>query len=163
MDLSPEDEAFLLESNRIEGILRPLRPGEQTAFLEFMELKKIEIADIIYYVQAIQPDARLRDRKGLDVTVGNHIPPAGGQAIVYKLDDLIERITENKIDPFYAHIEYEMLHPFTDGNGRSGRMLWYWMMRGSKIGFLHSFYYQTLNVLRELLEKAERLKVYEKT
>ena len=44
---------------------------------------------------------------------------------------------------------YEMLHPFMDGNGRSGRALWAWMML--RLGqdpfallFLHRFYYQTL-------------------
>jgi hypothetical protein len=35
--------------------------------------------------------------------------------------------------------------PTTDGNGRSGRALWLWCMRGrAPLGFLHQFYYQTL-------------------
>ena len=36
-------------------------------------------------------------------------------------------------------------HPFTDGNGRSGRALWLWQMNNhAPFGFLHTFYYQTL-------------------
>ena len=45
---------------------------------------------------------------------------------------------------------YETLHPFMDGNGRSGRILWAWQMiehniaPGLSLGFLHAYYYQTL-------------------
>ena len=51
-----------------------------------------------------------------------------------------------------THNDYENLHPFTDGNGRSGRMLWAWQMRNDDDamarGFLHTFYYQTLSACR---------------
>ncbi len=46
-------------------------------------------------------------------------------------------------------VRYELLHPFSVGNGRSGRTLWAWCMlrRGDDpftLPFLHRFYYQTL-------------------
>ena len=47
-----------------------------------------------------------------------------------------------------THVRYELLHPFLDGNGRSGRALWLWLMGQAPLGFLHTFYYQTLSAAR---------------
>lgn len=40
------------------------------------------------------------------------------------LNDLASWCTETKdLDPFLRHIKYECIHPFNDGNGRSGRII----------------------------------------
>ncbi len=140
-------EAFLLESNKIEGILRPISDGEFQAFHDFMKLEEVTIADLEKYVTAIQPDAVLRNKVGLDVRVGSHVPPKGGPEIKKQLENILERAYQTRYmakSAFGVHQQYETLHPFTDGNGRSGRMLWWWMMGGSRIGFLHTWYYQSL-------------------
>lgn len=138
------------ESNRIEGIKRTTTE-EIVALIEFTQLEVITIDNLIEYVQTVQPDARLRIAQGMNVSVGNHIPPAGGQGIAYKLEALLNAINlkwDNPLAIHRHHIEYELLHPFTDGNGRSGRALWLWMMiqqnKDISLGFLHTFYYQTL-------------------
>ncbi len=77
--------------------------------------------------------------------VGNHIAPPGGAGIVAGLNKILDAIEQNSLDAYEAHVAYEDLHPFTDGNGRSGRALWLWMKGGqAPLGFLHEFYYQAL-------------------
>jgi hypothetical protein len=135
---------FIIESNRIEGILREPTEQEIAGYENFMELPKITVTDMVKFVSLYQPDAELRDRKGLNVYIGNHVPPAGDITIRTRLEDILNDANKGA-NAFEIHQRYEHLHPFTDGNGRSGRMLWWWQTGGeSKIGFLHAWYYQSL-------------------
>jgi fido (protein-threonine AMPylation protein) len=138
---------FVRESNRIEGILRPPRQEEIDTHNWFMSLPKLTVEDVEKFVRVYQPVAVLRDRAGLDVTVGIHVPPTGSPYIREQLTHLLSELPY-RWRPFEAHCQYENLHPFTDCNGRSGRAIWAWhMLRhqgGFPLGFLHTFYYQSL-------------------
>ena len=61
------------------------------------------------------------------MTIGGRLAPRA-PALGYMLDELLRNINMREIEPWKAHAEYEFIHPFIDGNGRSGRAVWLWMM-----------------------------------
>ena len=101
---------FLEESNRIEGF--DYKPSELTLAKKFLDKEWLTVDDIIRVVGAIQPDAKLRVESGMNVAVGNHVPPAGSVAIGYALDRIIQDVNDDIKTPYEVHCEYEELHPF---------------------------------------------------
>ena len=140
--------AFLRESNDIEGI-KTVRPPEMNAAADFIGLDQPTLADVENYVRITQPNAVLRDQIGLDVCVGDYVAPPGGPAIRTALEDLLNGLPT--YTPYEAYVLYELLHPFTDGNGRSGRLVWLWLMvrkhGGAPLNFLRHFHYQSLEAV----------------
>jgi hypothetical protein len=156
---------FVAESNAIEGIMHVL-PHEVTALKRLVDSESVTRADVTEFVAACQPDAVLRDRVGLNVRVGSYVAPPGGHFIVGSLAlwlQSLDNFTDRHITPFSLYVSYERLHPFTDGNGRSGRALWLWrMLRESgrladqalALGFLQCFHYQSLESFDKVVQEA---------
>lgn len=153
---------FIKESNKIEGIYTKPDKKSFDAYYNFIELDAISISDLKEFVEVVQPDAALRDSVGslMNVRVGSYIAPPGGKEIAVELQAILDSVNAafnkfpdevNNISPvttYNTHLAYERLHPFTDGNGRSGRVLWLWMMLHYEAylapAFLKNWYYQTL-------------------
>lgn len=137
---------FIVESNRIEGITGFVR-ADVDAHRQLLRAPVLTVPVVRAFVQTIAR-AELRSLPGMDVRVGSHIPPRGGPGIVLSLDHILEAVSDRRLSAWDAHRAYEDLHPFMDGNGRSGRAVWLWQMGGIAqvpLGFLHTFYYQTLD------------------
>lgn len=142
------------ESNDIENIDHDPTDAEVWEWNRFMELSELTVEDIKRFVYVYAgAKVRLRTRA---VDDDHHIGKRrlkGGAHVLAKLSALLQAINEDRIDVWHAHIEFELLHPFSDCNGRSGRMIWHWMMKKNygtgyeamtSIGFLRRFYYQSM-------------------
>jgi Fic family protein len=144
--------AFVRDSNAIEGIHRDPTAKEVVVHETFLALHEVTIADRESFVNDVA-GASLRRHPGMNVRVGSQEPLPGGPKIEVYLGELFPTIRAGDTTPWEAHVEYETLHPFMDGNGRSGRVLWAWQMAREgqdpfAIPVLRRLYYQALEASR---------------
>jgi len=137
--LIPAIVAFVRNSNLIAGIERASTVDEVSATKCFLELPTLLLMDVCALQAVYAPDEPIRERVGMNVTIE-----------LTKLCMRVSRAPSPPYDnPWLEHITFENLHPFPEGNGRTGRAIWAWHMQ--KIGvdpfalpFLQRFYYQTI-------------------
>ena len=139
---------FAKESNEIEGIYDEEAIDDAYERLKvFMALKELTVQDVCDFNTA----GELRIKEGMDVKlrVSGYVPPSGGLHIQYVLDSILGEINAGE-SAFLNHKSFESLHPFMDGNGRTGRAIWLWQMINQfdynvSNGFLKEWYYQSLS------------------
>jgi len=123
---------YFVQSNLIEGVtnLKEIPKSEQAwEYLQNVDiLTKQNILDIHTLVMTdLMLDPRnIGSYRLCGVRVGNRLCPPSGL-----VDNLMDEWLSNMkywqdIDPMYCHVEYERIHPFRDGNGRTGRLLLWW-------------------------------------
>lgn len=68
---------------------------------------------------------------------GAHCVPPTWQRVPEYLDDIVAFISREDVDPIVqaavAHAQFETVHPFIDGNGRTGRVLLHKILRRSGV------------------------------
>lgn len=94
---------------------------------ENIEISESVIKDIHYLVLPDKKDDRGSYRKIPVRIMGAAHEPAQPYMIIPKMEELLEEYKNSKEDIVTKlarfHIEFEGIHPFIDGNGRTGRLL----------------------------------------
>ena len=140
--------AFIDESLMIEGIKRFASGAEIDAYKKFLGLPFVSVPALDDLQRVIAPGKPLRNQVGMNVRVGRYQAPPGGPEIEAELAAMCLHANAGS-SVWLTHVEFEILHPYLDGNGRVGRALWAWQMQKDGqspfvLPFLHQFYYQTL-------------------
>jgi Fic family protein len=129
--------AFSARTTQIDPATKEVLRYRQALWEGFNELKKRPLLTTNLFVKVVQTikESRLNIRKTPGTTISNaatgkviFTPPEGESFIRDKLKNLESFIHEdNATDPLIKlaiiHYQFEAIHPFTDGNGRTGRII----------------------------------------
>lgn len=128
---------YIRQSNLIENIDDPAYDKQSMVAWNYLKKQKHLDRNIICGLQKrvtllqddLMPHQRgyTRSMSKVSVYVGGKVAPAWW-LVDGLLDNWVFDMEEHRktIDPIEMHIRYEKIHPFCDGNGRSGRMLLWW-------------------------------------
>lgn len=130
--MSFDIKEYIHESNLIEGIDDPIADRDSLiAWIYLMDLYHAPMSHericatqrVITLHQNNLLDHERGQYRTVGVRVGNRVCPIAQRVPELMKEWLLESL---KMTPLEAHIEFERIHPFVDGNGRTGRMLlWY--------------------------------------
>lgn len=118
------------ESNLIEGINDPAEDRQSmTAWKWFKDQRKLDATTIkklhkmVVFNQKDLPEDAKGAWRSIQVYVGNHVPPPPRE-IKTEMSKWLKGY--KNWTPQEAHVRFETIHPFQDGNGRVGRMVMWW-------------------------------------
>lgn len=143
---------FVVSSNAIEGIFRdsPSLRREVDAVEAFLQSYTLGSHELLALVGVLQPEARIRT-EGEGIVVGSHVAPPGGKHMLLQVVEILLAVQDNDANPIMTYMAWQHLHPLTDGNGRTGRVLYAWQVIRwygvlPRRNFLEEFHYETLAV-----------------
>ncbi|MBI2547449.1 MAG: Fic family protein [Candidatus Aenigmarchaeota archaeon] len=131
---------FCKESNRIENITHDDPTSlyivhHLAAFDYIKNNKRISIRELHRILMEVDSERflidygeRIGEYRKHRVRIGSHIPPPPQivELLMKNLQDDIEASLKGEYKPdteWYFHNRFEIIHPFVDGNGRTGRLL----------------------------------------
>lgn len=149
---------LIKQSNLIEGIDDPKEIKQSMYAWDYLIEQPDLSHSVICKVQKVitlhqaelMPHHRgyYRDMAQINVQVGRYTPPTYAEVPALMEHWVAEY---SQMTPWEAHVEFERIHPFVDGNGRTGRMLMWWdeIRRGGEPTMIEATkrwdYYTALN------------------
>ncbi len=130
-------EAFSSEKGAVDPQTKEVLRYREALWEGFHTLRKRAVFSTNFFVQIYQTikqtNAGIRNTPGTRISDGRgrtlYTPPEGEGVIRDKLKNLEDFIhnEDDSVDPLIKlaimHYQFEAIHPFTDGNGRTGRIL----------------------------------------
>lgn len=122
-------QEFLRESNAIENVHEDDALVDAMDAWEYLQDKE----EITHAVVKGAHERLLHDRqpeiageyRDVQVRIGGEIPPHPS-VVEDLMDELVDRTPTTGVEAINWHVDFEKIHPFQDGNGRVGRLLYLW-------------------------------------
>jgi Fic family protein len=120
---------FIKESNKIEGVYEESAVDQSyKAWSYIIDERSLTHESIKQTHELIimnrQPDIA-GEYRNIAVRIADEIRDNQAE-IEAQIDELLEWNPQNAIEALLWHIRFEKIHPFEDGNGRVGRMIYLW-------------------------------------
>ncbi|WP_369685642.1 Fic family protein [Salinibaculum rarum] len=123
---------YIVESNAIEDVYDDSAVEDSVEAWEYLqeqdELGEEDVKEAHrLLLRNRQPDVA-GEYRDVHVRIGGDVPPH--PSVVSELmGELVARVPSTGVEAIQWHVDFEGVHPFVDGNGRVGRLVYLWHCR----------------------------------